>query len=108
MSEGLTRAASGGMQDADRERGRDAWIRVTPSMRTGRTVVDDGRWRRSEDYSSRMRSMPDDALAALCCCIAALTRADAPCMRPGDRGYCARRLGVLMTIERQLPLGESR
>jgi hypothetical protein len=38
------------------------------SMRTSRMVVDRGRWRRSEGYGGRMRSMPGDAAAAVCCC----------------------------------------
>ena len=39
----------------------------------GRTVVDAGRWRRSEDYGGRIKSVPDDAVAVLCCCTNAST-----------------------------------
>jgi hypothetical protein len=40
---------------------------LTPSMRTSRMVVDHGRWRRSEGYGGRMRSMSCGAAAAVCC-----------------------------------------
>jgi hypothetical protein len=36
-------------------------------MRTSRMVVDHGRWRRSEGYGGRMRSMSCGAAAAVCC-----------------------------------------
>jgi hypothetical protein len=39
-----------------------------PSMRTSRIVADRGRWRRSEGYGGRMRSMPGGAAAAVWCC----------------------------------------
>jgi hypothetical protein len=43
-------------------------VRLVPSMRTSRTAVDGGRWRRSKCYDGQRRSIPGGTAAAVCCC----------------------------------------
>jgi hypothetical protein len=78
---------------------------VILSMRTSRIVVHRGRWRRSEGYDGRMRSMPGGTAAAACapdCCSVAISLGIRPVRRLIPRGLPFR----VSAGDRLAPLGD--